>query len=149
MKAETIVDKQVRLVLERQCAEVFGFVLSLLRQIAAPGADLSFLAFDSPGPGDTAYKTTLPMPLFLTTLEGAVERWRTGVGVLDPSVVLVGATELERLGRRATRLLPAGIGHAIIVGRGPTSVYSSSAEREGMALLLSELVTSIRTDGQS
>lgn len=147
MSTETIVDKQVRLVLERQCAEVFGFVLSLLRQFAT-GADLTFLAFDSPGPGNTAYKTTLPRELFLATLEGAVERWRTGVGVVDPSVVLVGGPEIERLGRRAERLLPPGIGFAIFVGRGPTSAYLASAERAGMAELITELVRCERADAR-
>lgn len=144
MSSETIAEKQVRLVLEQQCAEVFGFVLSLLRTFAC-GADLSFIAFDSPGPGNTAFKTTLPRPLFLATLDGAVERWRTGSAVIDSSVVLVGLAELERLGRRAKRLLPEGVGHAIIVGRGTTSVYLATAEREGMAELLTELVASIRS----
>jgi hypothetical protein len=139
VSTETLVDKQVRLVLEQQCAEVFGFVLSLLRTFAT-GADLTFLAFDSPGPGNIAFKTTLPRELFLATLDGAVERWRTGVGVVDPSVVLVGGPELERLGRRAARLLPPGVTFAIFVGRGPTSAYLASAEREGMAELITELV---------
>lgn len=141
---ETIVEKQVRLVLERQCSDLFRF---LRRALFAgfPACDLSLLVFDY-APGHTAFATTLPEPLFVATLEGALRRWHTGVGEVDPSVPLVDGAVLEALSTRARTLLPAGVGHGIFVGRGRTSVYIGSGERSGVAELIGELLESMRAD---
>lgn len=144
MPAETLVEKQVRLVLERQCSDLFRFLRRALFA-GAPSCDLSLIVFDY-APGHTAYSTTLTRPLFVATLEGALRRWHTGVGEVDPSVPLVDGGVLEALSTRARELLPAGVGHGIFVGRGRTSVYIGSGERSGVAETIAELLKSMAAD---
>lgn len=146
--SETMVQKQVRLVLEQQCASAFTkFVAPLARR----GYELTLLAFDfgDDQPGNVAFKTSLQRPPLIATVKALLERWQTGDAPdYDRSVQLLSPDGLKALGALIKEELPAGVGYAIINGRGATTIYIANGDRESMTEMLArELVPQWEREG--
>lgn len=134
MKAESIVQTQVRLVLEQQCAALFG----LLWPAFAHLCDLTLLVYDFGDSGNVAFKTSLrTRPELVRICEATLERWRTGMpGPVEPGAALPDEEILRVAAEIAKREMPAGVGFSLLLGRGTTSVYISNGERSTVAELI-------------
>lgn len=150
-----LIDDQVRLVLEQQCAKLFRVLVSAL----PPGASATLLFIDYGEAGErfknTAYITALTKPELITTVEALVQRWKcgsTGTVLHDPAVHgwVPGGPMLEGLGRLIRPYVPAGVGFALLFGKRDGAQYLSTCDREGMATLLeTELLPAWRREAGS
>lgn len=147
---ESLAEKQVRLVLEQQCSKLFRLLMSALPPDAA--ATLFFVDYGEPGPfKNSAYITALPKPDLIATVEALVQRWKcgsTGAVLHDRGAHgwVPDATMLEALFRLMKEYVPAGVGFALLFGKGACTQYISSCDRAGMATILEdELLPAWRT----
>lgn len=144
--AETFVEKQVRLVLEQQCAGVFMKLVA--RELR--GYDFTLVAFDYGG-GNVAFKTTLERSTLVETIKAMLERWRTGRLPERPGSVspLLGPTELGHLNAIISGLLPAGTGFALVVGKGDWTVYIASTGRADATALFKDLLPRFEAEARA
>ncbi len=151
MRAETRAETQVRLVLEQQCSKLFRVLVSAL----PPDTAATLLLVDYGGPGpfkNSAYITSLPKAELIATVESLVQRWKCGSQgeVLHNRAVhgwVPGAALLEALAQLLKRYVPAGVGFALLFGKGGGSQYISTCDRAGMAELFErELLTHWRQE---
>lgn len=147
---ESRAETQVRLVLEQHCAKLFRVLMSALPPDAA--ATLFFVDYGEPGPfKNSAYISALSKPELIATVESLVQRWKCGSAgaVLHDRVAhgwVPDATMLEALGRLLKGYMPAGVGFALLFGKGAGSQYLATCDRSGMAKLLEdELLPAWRT----
>ncbi len=147
---ESIVETQVRVLLEQQCSKLFRVLMSALPTDAA--ATLFFVDYGEPGPfQNSAYTTALPKPELIATVESLVQRWKCGsIGAVlhdrDAHGWVPDATMLEALFRLMKERVPPGVGFALLFGKGACTQYISSCGREGMAKILeNELLPAWRT----
>jgi hypothetical protein len=141
---ETFVGTQVRLVLEQQGAAVFQqLYVGPLRSF---GFSIIVFDFVSPGgAGNVAFKTSLSLPTLVETAEALVASFSGGPRRYAPRGLP--AEVLPTLGAAAQRLLPAGVGYAIIVGDARASAYVSNADRADVAeLFRNDLLPEWRLD---
>jgi hypothetical protein len=140
--AESLAETQVRLLLERQCATLFRVLMSALPPDAA--ATLIFVDYGEPGLfKNTAYITALKRPELITTVEALVQRWKCGSSgeVLhdrERHGWVPDATMLEALGRLIKKHVPAGVGFALLFGKGGGSQYLATCDREGMTKMFED-----------
>jgi hypothetical protein len=151
--AESLPEKQVRLLLEEQCSRAFGRLLVDYR----PSCEITLIAFDfGGGPGvpysNVAYKSTLPLRAIIRTLEDRLERWAQPNPprlLHDPKLHgwLPDAGELERMAAALRSLFGQGVGFSLFCGQGQRVQYVSSGEREGVAAMLrDDLLPGLRGD---
>jgi len=129
---ESFVETQVRLLLERQCSDVF---FALLRRLeAVQDAEITLVVFDFGG-GNVAFKTMLNRDEIVTAFEILLDHWLGGGRSRQP-VPGVDAELLKLLGDQAKRLLPAGIGFILLLGSGDRTAYISTAERSDVVRMV-------------
>lgn len=139
MTTETRAEQQVRLVLEQQCSKLFRVLMSALPPDTA--ATLLLVDYGEPGPfKNSAYITSLPPAELITTVEALVQRWACGsqgAVLYDRSLHgwVPDAELLDALGQLIKQHVPAGVGFAILFGKGGGSQYLATCDREGMAKL--------------
>lgn len=141
-ETETTTERQVRLLLEQQCADVF--LKTLLPLFGFAPVTLIIADYGEPQPlHNVAFKTTLGVHELITTAELLVERWTRPPEKLllphdYPHRDRYALPVLERATQATKDALAAGIGHAIIVGRGKATNYISSMDRGGVSEMLRE-----------
>lgn len=143
---ESIVNKQMRLLLEQQTAAAF------MDLVHGPllGLPFSLLGYDFGPEGNVAYKTTLSRPEFVRLLRGLLNRWAGGatqLGAVGSREEVIDAELLRSVGDRLRDGLPAGVGFSLLIGSRLCTAYISSAERSGVIELLAKLATSLEREG--
>ena len=129
---ESIVQQQLRLVLEQQCAVEFMKLVPRLRRV---GFTLLFVDYGEGG--NVAFKTSLTIRDLVHSFECLVASWRAGtprVGFDDPG--LPALDELVSISSSIQR--PAGVGHVLLVGNGELTSYIASCDREGVQKMLED-----------
>jgi hypothetical protein len=152
MKTETFVERQVRNILEGQCAKLFRATMSALPKDAA--ATLLLVDYGEKGApfSNTAYITSLPLAELIVAVEALVLRWRSGSTESVPHDReqhgwVPDAAELVGIGRAVKEVVPAGVGFALLFGRGGDSQYLATIERAGMIELFeNELLPTWRAE---
>jgi hypothetical protein len=142
---ETFVETQVRLVLERQCGDAF---MEVLAPMCREGADMTLIMCDYGDKGNVAFKTSLSRLDLVRTAEALIERWRTGIVPLcPPDIELPDPETFMLLGDELKKRTPAGVGFAVIMGRGALTLYVATIAREDViALLENEALPHWRAD---
>jgi hypothetical protein len=128
---------QVRLAHETNTARAFA---AIQQKLACPA---TLVTFDYGEPGEfssVAFKTALPLPLLVSSVEALFESWRQpGPRVIDIAeairVGLPGAGELVALGNEAGAAIGEGRGYALIIGAGSATQYIATGAREDMVRL--------------
>jgi hypothetical protein len=132
---ETLVAKQVRLVLEQQCALAFK---AIWEDRSAREHGLTLLLFDFGFDGDVhrnvAFKTSLFKDELIDSFEKLLGSWG-GEPVREP-VPGVNTADLNDYGKTVEGMLPAGVGFAILVGRRSATAYIASSARDCMIEML-------------
>src|SRR6187399_2287277 len=129
-ESEPLLEKQLRLLLEQQGAELFG------RLYVGPlrAHDLTVLAFDLGEKGHVAFKTSLLRPGLVEMMEGMIASFSGGPPRFAPAGM---SHELLRLlGTTAKELLPAGIGYVIVIGDAARSAYVSNGNRADVCTMI-------------
>ncbi len=148
---ETVVAKQVRLVLEQQCAQIFMRVLA--HEHRERGYDCTLFMFDygDGAEGNVAFKTSLSRDAFLDTIDRLLASgWARGeMRFVEPGEKVMGAERLVYLHHALKALCPAGVGYALLVGSGDAVQYISTGHRPGVAEMLRIVVSRRRAEGVS
>lgn len=148
----TLVETQVRLILEEQCSTLFRTVMKALPKDAT--ATLLFVDYGEAGEPfkNTAYITSLTRPELITTVEALVQRWKCGSQgeVLHDRALhgwVPGGELLEGIGKLMKAYVPAGVGFALLFGKGGGTQYLATIDRPGMtALFENELLAAWRAE---
>jgi hypothetical protein len=127
---ESAIEREVRLVLEKQCADAF----MQLRRGALAAVDFTLLFFDYGEEGQTgnvAFKTTLSAFEVVEAFTLLTNSWksrlpRVGFGPLKGAKIHERAT-IEAIAESIKR--PEGVGFALLVGRGELTSYIASGAR--------------------
>lgn len=146
MSDETFVDKQMRLLVEQQAVDLFGF----LHQPPLHRFDFTVLVMDynndDASGGHTAVKSTLSKPAFVATIEALLASWSGGPVRFAPPGI---STELLRfLAAAAREALSAGFGYALLIGNADSLSYVAKVERASMKALLEELLPTWRAEAK-
>lgn len=143
--AETTVEKQVRLVLEEQCAAMFMAALAPARH--KYGWNVSLFCFDCGDKGNVAYKTSLTLPTLIETLDRLVRGpWATGGQRFVNARRVISVIDLAGLADDLKAVCPAGVAFALMVGAGDDVMYIATAERDGVVEVFGKLVAAWRDD---
>jgi hypothetical protein len=143
---ESLAELQVRMHLERQCAELFLAVRSACDVRDCP---FTLITFDyGPGGGpfeNVAFKTNLDRAALARTAEALLESWELGQSREIPRDVwdkmrLPDSARIRAAGDFCRGVLPKSVGFAMIFGIAGWTSYISNGEREGVAGLLRELL---------
>lgn len=149
---ESIAERQVRLVLEQQCSKLFRVLMSALPPDAA--ATLMMVDYGEPARfKNTAYITALTKPELVEAAEALVLRWKTGApreSLLHDRTThgwVPDGPMLEALARLIKGVVPAGVGFALMFGKGGATQYIATLDRRGVAQLLeNELLPAWRSE---
>jgi hypothetical protein len=141
-RVETLLRERDRLKLEKRCVALFHDVVL---PATPAGVEASLLLFDY-SPGHVAFKTSLDRAALGQALHEIVEGWRSGKPrelVSDRPLNLPSGDEAGRILAAVSAAMPKEIGAALVFGAPPATVYASSGDREGMAVVLGELAENI------
>lgn len=147
---ETLVEKQVRLVLEQQCSAVFDRVLLPEHRL---GFEVTLVVAEYGLRGNVAFKTSLHVEALLGTLSALLRAWERGgpreITADDArGVRLMSRLDLERLQLALRDASPAGVGFSLLVGRGRAVQYVSSMDRAGATDLLGGLFRNLAAEAR-
>lgn len=150
---ETRTQTQVRLMTEACCARAFRALIKKYR----PACALTLVAFDfsdgvDVGPySNLAYCTSLVRADMLATVEALLARWKVKRQPMAHDRRTQGwlpdEHEITDYSRFLTKELSSGMGFSLICGVGERTQYVSSAEREGVAMMLADdLLPGLRSE---
>lgn len=143
--SETVLQTQVRLVLEQQCADMFMKVLAPAHRKF--GWNSSLFCFDQGDQGNVAYKSSLPLPALIDTVDRLGRGpWATGGQRFVNARRVISMMELAGLADDLKTVCPAGVAFALLVGGGDDVMYIASCEREGVAEIFGKLVEAWKAD---
>lgn len=146
-RTESLVNRQLRLLLEQQTAAAFmSLVDGLLR-----GTSFTLLGYDFGPEGNVAFKTTLQAGELAPMARGLLARWASGstnIGTTGDRSEVVDPTVLRKVHDKLTAELPAGVGYSLLIGSKFCTGYLSNAERHGVIEMLEKLAATWETEAR-
>ncbi len=147
-QTETLLNRQLRLLLEQQTADAF------LGLVHGPLAVVQFtlICCDYGPEGNVAYKTTVERSELVSVTRQLLDRWARGEThqrATDDPTQCAPLGLLERAHDQLKRELPAGVGFALLIGSKYCGGYIASIDRPGAVEMLGKLADAWEAEARS